>query len=69
MARITITLQLFEKDALRSLAEREYRDPRAQAALIIRRELERMGLLRTQESNPRESKVENATLQNQRFQS
>lgn len=32
-------------DALRMLAEREYRDPRSQAALIIRDELNRMGLL------------------------
>jgi hypothetical protein len=45
MARITITLQPKEKTALRLLAERERRDPRAQAALIIRYELERIGLL------------------------
>lgn len=45
MARITLTLNQNEKDALRILAEREFRDPRAQAALIIRNELERCGLL------------------------
>jgi hypothetical protein len=45
MARINITLKANERDALRELAEREFRDPRAQAALIIRRELGRMGLL------------------------
>lgn len=45
MARITINLQDQEKNALRALAEHEFRDPRAQAALIIRQELERRGLL------------------------
>lgn len=45
MARVTITLEAKERDALCVLAERERRDPRAQAALIIRRELERAGLL------------------------
>ncbi len=43
--RLTFTLQKDEKDALRILAAREYRDYRAQAALIIRQELERRGLL------------------------
>jgi hypothetical protein len=45
MTRITISLQDPEKMALRVLAETEYRDPRQQAALIIRQELERRGLL------------------------
>lgn len=45
MARITITLGQIERDALRALAEREFREPRAQAALIVRAELERLGLL------------------------
>jgi hypothetical protein len=38
----------FRKDvvaALRVLAEREMRDPRAQASLIVQKELERIGLL------------------------
>ena len=45
MARITITLRQSERDALLTLAEREFREPRAQAALLIRAELERLGLL------------------------
>ena len=45
MARVTIPLKAVERDALRILAEREFRDPQAQAAIIIRRELERAGLL------------------------
>jgi hypothetical protein len=47
MTRITISLQDPEKTALRALAEKEFRDPRAQASLIIRRELERLGFLQT----------------------
>jgi len=43
--RLIFTIQKDEKDALRALAAREYRDYRAQAALIIRQELERRGLL------------------------
>lgn len=43
--RLIFTIQKDEKDALRTLAAREYRDYRAQAALIIRQELERRGLL------------------------
>ncbi len=46
--RLTITLPEVEKKALRDLAEREYRDTQAQAALIIRTELERRGLLKTE---------------------
>ena len=45
MARIWVTLQEDEREALRAIAQRERRDPRAQAALMIRRELEREGLL------------------------
>ncbi len=45
MTRITISLRDPEKIALRELAETEFRDPRQQAALIIRQELERRGLL------------------------
>jgi hypothetical protein len=43
--RITLTLAPSEKSALIRLAERELRDPRAQAAIIIRQDLERRGLL------------------------
>ena len=45
MRRITVTLQQDEREALVKLAQRERRDPRAQAAVILRRELERRGLL------------------------
>jgi hypothetical protein len=45
MARVTVTLKSSERDALVELAERERRDPRSQAAVIIARELERAGLL------------------------
>jgi hypothetical protein len=56
MARITICLTDLEKTALRTLAEKEFREPRAQAALIIRQELERRGLIskeQTTDSNYR----------------
>ena len=42
---ITVTLSSDEIEALRKLAELEFRDTRSQAALIIRQELERRGLL------------------------
>jgi hypothetical protein len=45
MARITISLDEYEKKALITLAAKEFREPRAQAALIVRHELERLGLL------------------------
>ena len=45
MSRIVISLTPSESDALLQMAEREYRHPRDQAALIIRNELERAGLL------------------------
>jgi len=51
MARITINLKDQEKTALRILAENEFRDPRAQAVLIIRLELERLGLLKADTAN------------------
>lgn len=50
MTRITITLLDCERDALRILAEREFRDMRSQAALIIRQELERRGLIEREET-------------------
>lgn len=43
--RITVTLRSDERAALQELAFQERRDTRQQAALIIRRELERCGLL------------------------
>lgn len=50
MAKIAIFLKEPDFDALRTLAESEYRDPRAQAALIIREELTRRGLLTQQDA-------------------
>jgi hypothetical protein len=47
LTRITISLNNLENAALRRLAQYEFRDPRAQAVLIIRQELERRGLLET----------------------
>lgn len=44
-SRLTIVLEPDENSALRTLAKNEFREPRAQAALIIRSELERRGLL------------------------
>lgn len=43
--RITVTLAADEREALRALAFQERRDTRQQAALLIRHELERRGLL------------------------
>jgi hypothetical protein len=43
--KFQVSLDFLSFRALRTLAEREYRDPRAQAALIIRQELQRRGLL------------------------
>jgi hypothetical protein len=45
MTRITLSLSEKEKVGLCALAKKEYRDPRQQAAVIIRRELERCGFL------------------------
>jgi hypothetical protein len=45
MARVVIYLRDQEVSALQKLAQLEYRAPKAQAALIIRKELERLGLV------------------------
>ena len=45
MVAFQIRLDEVSFKALQILAGEEYRDPRTQAALIIRRELERLGLL------------------------
>jgi hypothetical protein len=45
MAKVIIYLRDHESAALHDLAQREYRAPKAQAALIIRKELERLGLI------------------------
>jgi hypothetical protein len=45
MAKVIIYLRDHEFTALNDLAQREYRVPKAQAALIIRRELEKLGMI------------------------
>ena len=45
MVRITITLDDLEKVGLQLLAEKEFRDPRSQAAFIIHKELEKQGFI------------------------
>jgi hypothetical protein len=45
MAKVIIHLNDNELDALIALAHREYRAPKAQASLIIRRELEKLGMV------------------------
>jgi hypothetical protein len=45
MPMLKIVLLPTEREALLALADRELRDPRQQAAVIIRRELQRRGLL------------------------
>lgn len=52
MKRITISLLEDEKEALHALAKRERRHPQAQAALLIRRELELAGLLTVETAEP-----------------
>ena len=50
MAKVIIYLPDHESAALNQLAQREYRAPKAQAALIIRKELERLGMIQTEHS-------------------
>ena len=45
LRRITVTLAAADRAPLRLLAQQERRDTRLQAAVIIRRELQRRGLL------------------------
>lgn len=47
MSRLVIFLKEQESSALLTLAASQFRDPRAQVALIIRLELERRGLLQS----------------------
>ena len=50
MIRLTVPLNHEEREALLKLSNTEKRDPRLQAAFIIRRELERIGLLPSQKA-------------------
>ena len=45
MVKVIIYLRDHEFTALKDLAQREYRAPKAQAALIIRKELEKLGMI------------------------
>lgn len=45
MAKVIIHLNDNEFNALVALAHQEYRAPKAQASLIIRRELEKLGMV------------------------
>lgn len=45
MARVTVTVSEEERRALVEFAKTQLRDPRAQAALILRRALEQSGYL------------------------
>ena len=45
MAKVIIHLNDNEFDALITLAQQEYRAPKAQASLMIRRELEKLGMV------------------------
>jgi len=51
MPKIIVYLRYQDHDALTELAQNEYRVPKAQAALIIRRELEKRGLIRLSEDH------------------
>jgi hypothetical protein len=51
MAKVIIYLRDHELTALHDLAQREYRAPKAQAALIIRQELERLGMIPVEPEN------------------
>lgn len=50
MAKVIVYLCEHELQALNQFAQKEYRAPKAQAALILRTELERLGML---ESSPK----------------
>jgi hypothetical protein len=52
MARVIVTLKADELDALIELAERERRDPRSEAALLLREKLIECGCLPPDMSTP-----------------
>ncbi len=55
MAKVIIYLRDQELTALNELAQREYRPLKAQAALIIRKELEKLGMIPAEQSNQTKS--------------
>ena len=65
MARVMIRLDARESKALRELAQRECRDPRAQALLLLRRGLEDAGLLKAETATgERNTSAPHAQVQN-----
>ena len=50
---LRVTLRADERDALMQLSRSERRDPRAQAAMLIRRALENAGYLTNELTEPR----------------
>jgi len=62
MIKFQISLSIPTFKALRDLASLEFRDPRAQAALIVQNELIRLGLL-ISEINDHEENLDNERLQ------
>jgi hypothetical protein len=52
MSKVVIYLREHEHTALTTLAQREYRTSKAQAALIIRNELARLGMVEPEEKSP-----------------
>jgi hypothetical protein len=58
MARVIVEIGERERKALHLLAKRERRIPRAQAALIIRQELERQGILPAGARSQQETQVQ-----------
>ncbi|MCP4542459.1 MAG: hypothetical protein GY832_35495 [Chloroflexi bacterium] len=56
--RITISLEQRERAALMKLARSELRETRDQARYIIRRELERLGFLSTEDATQAQNRKE-----------
>ena len=69
MARFTIRLDEDERAALVELARTERRDPRDQAALLVRDELTRRGILKFREGHPDDRQLQSciATVSNQQM--
>ena len=65
MAKLIVYLGEQERDALHQLAQQEMRVPRAQAALIIRRELDRLGMLPKQANTQEIRKSEEQSVEAQ----
>lgn len=51
MPKVTFFLQEREEAALRELAAKEYREPHAQAAWIVKNELVRLGYIKHDQNN------------------